>query len=48
MINKPMSMTVTESYQAPEFTVVNAASCEVLCASKKGSTEDFELEDYEW
>lgn len=39
--------TSKEIYSAPATEVLAISQEEILCVSKKGSTEDFELEDFE-
>lgn len=39
--------TSKEIYSAPATEVLEISQEEILCVSKKGSTEDFELEDFE-
>lgn len=35
-------------YEAPCAEVLETISAEVLCASQKGNTDDFEIEDFEF
>lgn len=39
--------TNTEKYSAPVADIISVSQDEILCASNKGQTEDFEFEDFE-